>query len=121
MAELRKPDERTCERCGRTEVWDDDHDAYTMRFDRDEIREIADRLGPDPKYDHTPGEEIPVVELVDTMRVTEEIARRGAINSDSAVTKEIAFGYWIAMAAIRHDFAIEDELWIDVEDYDKPP
>jgi hypothetical protein len=33
MAELRKPDERTCERCGRREVWDDRHDTWRVPTD----------------------------------------------------------------------------------------
>jgi len=30
MSELRKPDERECERCGRREVWDDDRDTWRV-------------------------------------------------------------------------------------------
>jgi len=33
MAELRKPDERECERCGRREVWDDDHVTWRVADD----------------------------------------------------------------------------------------
>lgn len=84
------------------------------RFDRDYIRERADLLGPDPKYNHTPGPEIRVTELVDTMRETEEIVREAVEDDDSAVDETFAFGFWVAMAAVRHDFAIEDELWADV-------
>lgn len=90
--------------------------ATDPRFDREYIRERADLLGPDPKYDHTPGEEIPVVELVDTMRETEEIVRAAVEDDDSAVDEPFALGFWVAMAAVRHDFAIEDGLWVEVDD-----
>jgi hypothetical protein len=41
MAELRKPDERECERCGRTEVWDDDHDTWRVP-DPDDAGAVGD-------------------------------------------------------------------------------
>ena len=88
------------------------------RLDREPIRERADMFAPDPKYAHTPGEEISVTELVYTMRETEEVVREAVDDDDSSVTPNFALGFWVAMASIRHDFAIEDGLWVDVEDDD---
>ncbi|NHN40868.1 hypothetical protein G9C85_04365 [Halorubellus sp. JP-L1] len=33
MTELRKPEGRECERCGRREVWDDRHDTWRVASD----------------------------------------------------------------------------------------
>ncbi|MFC6953020.1 HEWD family protein [Halorubellus litoreus] len=44
MAKLRKPEERECERCGRVEVWDDDHDTWRVPTDDDEDVD-ADAVG----------------------------------------------------------------------------
>ncbi|WP_323677156.1 HEWD family protein [Halorubellus sp. PRR65] len=41
MADLRKPDERECERCGRREVWDDDHDTWRVP-DREDASAVGD-------------------------------------------------------------------------------
>ncbi|MFB6163482.1 MAG: HEWD family protein [Halococcoides sp.] len=31
MVEIDPPDERTCERCGREDVWDDERDTWAIR------------------------------------------------------------------------------------------
>jgi hypothetical protein len=41
MAELRKPEERECERCGRREVWDDDYDTWRVP-DREDASVLGD-------------------------------------------------------------------------------
>lgn len=90
------------------------------RLDREEILERADLMAPDAKYDRPPGDEIPIPELVRTMRETEEVVKQAQHDDASSVTPNFALGYWTAMAAIRHDFAIEDERYVDTDrDYER--
>lgn len=46
MAEVRPPEERVCERCGRHDVWDDDRGAWTI------AEEDGDRQSGDPHCLH---------------------------------------------------------------------
>lgn len=90
------------------------------RLDREEILERADLMAPDPKYDSPPGDSISIPELVRTMRKTEEVVKRAQYDDSSSVTPSFALGFWTAMAAIRHDFAIEDERFVNTDrDYDR--
>lgn len=41
MTELRKPEERECERCGRHEVWDDDRETWRVP-DREDAAAVGD-------------------------------------------------------------------------------
>jgi hypothetical protein len=41
MTTLRKPDERECERCGRREIWDDEHDTWRVATDDPDAADAA--------------------------------------------------------------------------------
>lgn len=90
-------------------------DPTDDRLDREEILERADLMAPNPKYDDPPGTSIPIPELVRTMRETENVVKQAQHDDSSSVTPNFALGFWTAMAAIRHDFAIEDERYVDTE------
>lgn len=95
-------------------------DPVDERLDRKEIKERADLMAPDPKYEEPPGALISIPELVRTMRETEEVVKEAQHDDSSSVTPNFALGFWTAMGAIRHDFAIEDERFVNTDrDYER--
>ena len=86
------------------------------RLDRELLLDYAAEQMTEPKYDQPPTGAIAIPELVRTMRQTERAAVEARDDPETDVTPNFVFGFWTAMAAIRHDFAIEDARYVGVGD-----